>query len=56
MSLDLRLFAFVVGLIALGLLTGLVSLHEKHYSRREMILLRNRVEGIERLLIEDRTV
>lgn len=38
--------------VLLGL--AFVSLHEKHYARRHLIMLESRVKTIEKILTEDR--
>lgn len=53
---ETRTIALAVVLVALLLVAGLASWHEKHYARRQLFLLANRVEGLERLIVEDRTL
>lgn len=42
--------------VAVLLVAGLAGWHEKHYSRRHLVLLEARVNAIERILTEDRTL
>ncbi len=56
MTADVRLALSLTALVAVVLLAGLATLHTRHYSQRRLILLENRVIGIERLLTEDRTI
>jgi hypothetical protein len=56
MTTELKIALWVSALIALALITGLVSLHEKHYSRRRLELLESDVATLRKIVTEDRTV
>jgi len=53
---DLKTLAWVGLVLAAIMVAALVSAHERHYSKRGVFLLTRRVEALEDLIREDRTI
>ena len=53
---ELKVILSATALLVVLVVLGLVSAHEKHYSRRALLLLSSRVDALEKAFLEDRTL